>query len=72
MNRRIFASSAATTLTALGAVNVVPNVSAQTTEPFKLNYAPGFRHFKNSAGPDPRSRQVAQGPRTPTVVGIAV
>jgi hydroxypyruvate isomerase len=53
MNRRIFTSSAATTLTALGVVNVVPNVSAQTTEPFKLNYAPGFRHFKNSAGPDP-------------------
>jgi hydroxypyruvate isomerase len=52
MNRRTF-SSAATAMTAFGAANLAPKVSAQTAEPFKLNYAPGFRHFVNSAGKDP-------------------
>jgi hydroxypyruvate isomerase len=50
MNRRIFAS---TTLAAAGAAGLATTATAQKAEPFKLNYAPGFRHFKNSAGKDP-------------------
>ena len=52
MNRREF-STTASAAAALGAVGPASSASAQTAKPFKLNYAPGFRHFVNSAGKDP-------------------
>lgn len=52
MNRRTFATTTAAA-TAIGAVGLAPSAFAQDAPPFRLNYAPGFRHFKNSAGPDP-------------------
>ena len=52
MNRRTF-SAATTALAATGAAGLVRSASAQGAPPFKLNYAPGFRHFVNSAGKDP-------------------
>ncbi len=50
MNRRMFAT---TTLAAAGAAGLASTATAQGAPPFKLNYAPGFRHFVNSAGKDP-------------------
>ncbi len=50
MNRRNFATIATA---AVGAAGLASTASAQSAEPFKLNYAPGFRHFVNSAGKDP-------------------
>jgi len=50
MNRRNFATIATA---AVGAAGLASTASAQSVEPFKLNYAPGFRHFVNSAGKDP-------------------
>lgn len=52
MNRRTF-SAATTALTTAGAAGLTRSASAQGAPPFKLNYAPGFRHFVNSAGKDP-------------------
>ncbi len=49
MNRREFS----TTTAAIGAATLSTPVMAQSAAPFKLNYAPGFWHFRNSAGPDP-------------------
>jgi len=51
MNRRTFATTAG--LAAAGTAGYAQTAAAQSAPPFKLQYAPGFRHFKNSAGPDP-------------------
>ncbi|VGO22723.1 hydroxypyruvate isomerase family protein [Pontiella sulfatireligans] len=51
MNRRTFAAT--TTMAAAGAYGLASVAGAAPAEPFKLNYAPGFRHFVNSAGKDP-------------------
>lgn len=52
MDRRSF--GVAGSLIAAGAASSASTAKAvANSEPFKLNYAPGFRHFKNSAGPDP-------------------
>ncbi len=53
MNRRTFSTTAATGIAAFGASGLAMTAQAQSAPPFKLNYAPGFRHFKESAGPDP-------------------
>ncbi|MEE9367455.1 MAG: hypothetical protein V3V05_01185 [Pontiella sp.] len=50
MNRRTFTATSTTLAVTTG---LVRSASAQTASPFKLNYAPGFRHFKNSAGTNP-------------------
>ena len=52
MNRRHFISSAVAA-TAVGATGQLSAKPSSSSEPFKLMYAPGFRHFKNSAGEDP-------------------
>ncbi|MCF7817007.1 MAG: TIM barrel protein [Kiritimatiellales bacterium] len=52
MNRRAFSSTVAAAA-AIGVAGLASRATAESAEPFKLNYAPGFRHFKNSAGPDP-------------------
>lgn len=52
MNRRTFAT-ASTAPAAIGAAGLTATTSAQGAPPFKLNYAPGFRHIVNSAGKDP-------------------
>ncbi|VGO16096.1 Hydroxypyruvate isomerase [Pontiella desulfatans] len=53
MNRRTFAATT-TTLATVGAAGLATTASAQNpATPFKLMYAPGFRHFVNSAGKDP-------------------
>ena len=52
MNRREFIA-AAVTAGAVGASGVSALGSVDSADPFKLKYAPGFRHFKHSAGPDP-------------------
>lgn len=51
MDRRSF-GAAATVLAAAG-ITTSAKAAPASSPPFKLNYAPGFRHFKNSAGPDP-------------------
>lgn len=52
MDRRSF--GAAGTLIAAGATTMATSANAATgNDPFKLNYAPGFRHFPKSAGKDP-------------------
>lgn len=51
MNRRGFAATTAA-LAATGAGALAETTSAKAP-PFKLLYAPGFRHFPNSAGKDP-------------------
>jgi len=52
MNRREFSTTTAA-VAAIGTASLSTTVVAQSAAPFKLNYAPGFRHFKNSAGSDP-------------------
>ena len=52
MNRRNFISSTLAA-SALGAVGTAATAMTPEKAPFKLNYAPGFRHFRNSAGEDP-------------------
>lgn len=52
MNRRIFTSKTAA-FAAAGTAGLVRPAAAQGAPPFNLNYAPGFRHFQNSAGKDP-------------------
>ncbi|MDF7825881.1 TIM barrel protein [Pontiellaceae bacterium B12227] len=52
MNRRTFAATSAT-VAAAGASVVSAGAAQSTSQPFNLNYAPGFRHFTNSAGKDP-------------------
>jgi len=52
MNRRTFATTT-TALAAAGAAGLARSAQAQGAPPFRLNYAPGFRHFQNSAGKDP-------------------
>lgn len=52
MNRRSFATKS-TAFAAVGAAGLARSASALGAPPFKLNYAPGFRHFQNSAGKDP-------------------
>jgi hydroxypyruvate isomerase len=47
MNRRTFS-----TVMAAGTAGIAQSIRAQTSTPFNLNYAPGFRHFRNSAGKD--------------------
>jgi len=51
MDRRRFAT-ASTAMAAAGAT-AVSAMERNNNEPFKLLYAPGFRHFRNSAGKDP-------------------
>lgn len=51
MNRRNFITSAVAA-TAVGATGKLSAKSHSSAEPFKLMYAPGFRHFTNSAGKD--------------------
>jgi hydroxypyruvate isomerase len=52
MNRRTF-SNTVSAAAAFGVTGLASTASAQSPAPFKLNYAPGFRHFVNSAGKDP-------------------
>jgi hydroxypyruvate isomerase len=52
MNRRGF-TAASTALAATGMVAVGAKEMPVGAEPFKMLYAPGFRHFGNSAGKDP-------------------
>lgn len=52
MNRRAFTAASATVLAA-GTAGRASKAAAQSAPSFKLNYAPGFRHFVNSAGKDP-------------------
>ena len=49
MDRRTFAG----TVTTFAAAGAAGGATAKTGEPFKLLYAPGFRHFVNSAGKNP-------------------
>ena len=49
MDRRTFGTAIAAGAAGLGATAS----AAEPAAPFKLMYAPGFRHFKNSAGADP-------------------
>jgi hydroxypyruvate isomerase len=49
MNRREFAG----TVSALAAAGAAGAMTDTTRKPFNLLYAPGFRHFENSAGKDP-------------------
>ena len=49
MNRRTFTG----TVTTLAAAGATAATGIPAGEPFKLLYAPGFRHFENSAGKDP-------------------
>ena len=53
MDRRKFIASgmAAALVGASGQASA--QATAAASSPFKLNYAPGFRHFRNSAGEDP-------------------
>lgn len=52
MNRRLFGMSSATL--AAGSMTGLATYAKETAAPpFKLKYAPGFRHFPNSAGNDP-------------------
>jgi hydroxypyruvate isomerase len=55
MNRRDFTKSGLLAGAALGisGQSVTGQSSKDMSIPFKLNYAPGFRHFKNSAGEGP-------------------
>ena len=50
MNRRTFAATSTTAL--LGTASAI-HAQIPATGPFKLDYAPNFGHFKNSAGEDP-------------------
>ncbi|MCF7848060.1 MAG: TIM barrel protein [Kiritimatiellales bacterium] len=52
MNRREF-SATVSTAAVIGAAAAASSAKAANSEPFKLMYSPGFRHFKNSAGKDP-------------------
>jgi hydroxypyruvate isomerase len=52
MNRRRFTASS-TTAAAVAATGLTASARTEPAPPFNLMYAPGFRHFSNSAGKDP-------------------
>lgn len=52
LNRRAFAGTV-TTIAAAGTAGAFSTPTETAGESFKLLYAPGFRHFVNSAGKDP-------------------
>jgi hydroxypyruvate isomerase len=52
LNRRHFSGTFAT-LAAAGGAGMAAAGQAEAGRPFKLLYAPGFRHFQHSAGKDP-------------------
>lgn len=57
MNRRSFTASSATAA-AVAATGFTASAQTESAPPFNLMYAPGFRHFANSAGKEGEQRLI--------------